>query len=88
MDELKRLRERAGIVENGEGFGGGDFASASAAIQNHSNTSWKADLMNKLSQIGGPFADAMMETGKVSANMNSDELWTRLARAFLMSAKG
>lgn len=81
-DELKRLRERAGLNEQGEGFGSGDFASASAGIRQHSNQSWKADLMNQLA-AKGPLGQAMVEAGKVAQNMNGEEMWQRIARAFL-----
>jgi hypothetical protein len=82
MDELARLRIRAGITEEMDAampVDGMETAPAAPAAP----PSDTLTLMRALSANQGAFSDVLMEAGKVARNMSGPEMWSRIVRAYL-----
>lgn len=88
VDELKRLRERAGIVEEfdtnfamhaGAGMAAPPTNAPNAAPQG----SGLMQSLMQLAQSGDRFADEMLETLKVAHNMTPQEAVERIAHGYL-----
>ena len=84
MDDLQRLRQRAGIAEDFDAMGDlSSMVNSDPSMPTDQNGVVAA--MRQAAQSGDRFADQMLETLKVVGNMSSREMWSRIANAYLNS---